>query len=360
MLLTISSISYGSSYTKPEINGSSGVLIETKSGRILYSNNQHQRLPMASTTKIMTALLAIEQGDLDEKVKIKSNSVGIEGSSIYLTTGEVISLRDLVYGLMLRSGNDAAVAIANHISGSVDDFSQLMNQKAKEIGAKNTNFTNPHGLPSNNHYSSAYDMAIITREAMKYEEFKKICKTKLWTADRDINKFFSNKNKTLWEYDGGDGVKIGYTTQAGRCLVSSATRNGIQLIAVVLNDYSWFDDCYDLFDYGFDNYKAMVIYDKDQYVRSIYVPNGKKDVLPIVTKNSLILPMTDEECKTIKTIIKIPKEVNAPISKNTKIGDIRVYQNDQLLYTDDLIAREDIEEKGFMDKAFDFINNIFD
>lgn len=355
----MSSVSYGASYTSPDINGSSGILIESKSGRILFSRNPHQRLPMASTTKIMTALLAIEEGNLDEKVKIKSNSVGIEGSSIYLMPGEEITLRDLVYGLMLRSGNDAAVAIANHISGSVENFAQLMNQRAKEIGANNTNFTNPHGLTSDNHYSSAYDLAIITREAMKHEEFKTISKTKLWTSDRDVNKFFYNKNKTLWGYDGGDGVKIGYTRKAGRCLVASATRNGIQLIAVVLNDYAWFDDCYRLFDYGFSNYKAMVIYDKGQYIRSVYVPNGKKDILPIVTSNSLMLPLTEEECKSIKTIINIPKEVNAPVTKGTKLGDIKVYQNGKLVYTDDLIAKEDIEEKGFIDKAFEFFNNLF-
>ncbi len=355
MFLLTNSISYAATYSKPSISGSSGILIETKSGRILYSNNPHRRLPMASTTKIMTALLAIEQGNLDEKVKIKSNSVGIEGSSIYLMPEEEIILRDLVYGLMLRSGNDAAVAIANHVSGSVENFSQLMNQRAKEIGAKNTNFTNPHGLSDDNHYSTAYDLAIITREAMKYEEFKKISKTKLWTSDREINRFFYNKNKTLWQYEGGDGVKIGYTKKAGRCLVSSATRNNMQLIAVVLNDYAWFDDCYKLFDYGFNNYRAMVVYDREQYVRSIYVPNGKKDILPIVTQSSLILPLTEEECESIKTVIEIPKKINAPISKGEKIGNIRIYKDGQLLYSDNLVAREDIEEKSFIGKAFDFI-----
>ncbi len=343
----------------PQINGSSSVLIEAQSGRILYSNNPNKKLPIASTTKIMTALIALEHGRLDEKVKIKGNSVGIEGSSIYLFNGEEISLRDLVYGLMLRSGNDAAVAIANHISGSVEEFAKLMNEKALEIGAKNTNFTNPHGLHDDNHYSTAYDLAIITREAMKNEEFKKISKSKLYVADREINKYFYNKNKTLNQYDGGDGVKIGYTKKAGRCLVSSATREYVQLIAVVLNNYTWFNDCYKLFDYGFENYKPMVIYDKNQFIKNINVMNGKKDLLPIITKDELILPLTEDEKKEIKTTIKLPDEFRAPVNKGDSIGNVKVFLKGQLIFTGELIARENIKEKGIIDKALDFFQKKF-
>lgn len=357
LLVMTNNVVFANNVYLPQIGGRSAILLEANSGRILYANNANTKLPIASTTKIMTALLAIENGDLGQKVRIKSNSVGIEGSSIYLASGEEVTLRDLVYGLMLRSGNDAAVAIANHIGGSVDEFAKLMNKRAKEIGANNTHFTNPHGLHDDNHYSTAYDLALITKKAMEYDEFKKISKTKLWVADRDINQYFYNKNKTLWQYDGGDGVKIGYTRKAGRCLVSSATKDNMQLIAVVLDNYSWFNDCYKLFDYGFEKYGSMVIYDKNQLVKSIYVPNGKKKVLSVITKGSLILPLTEEEINQIKTNIILPDTLNAPIKKGDELGRIKVFMKGQLIYTDKLIARDNIYEKGFWDKTFEFIHN---
>lgn len=342
------------------INGQSGILMESKSGRILYSYNSHKKLPMASTTKIMTALLAIEKGNLDNIVKIDSSCVGIEGSSIYLRPGEEISLRDLIYGLMLRSGNDAAMAIAKYIGGSVENFIDMMNKKAKELGAYNTNFANPHGLPDKNHYSTAYDLAIITREAMKNEEFKKIAKTRLWVADRKINQYFYNKNKTLWQYEGGDGVKIGYTKSAGRCLVASATRDNMQLIAVVLNDGNWFQDCYRLFDYGFDNYKRMVVYEKGQYIKSVYVPNGKLDILHLIAEDTLTIPLNEEEVKEIKISIKSPREIKAPISKGQKIGTIEVYLKGKLIGKNNLIAKIEINEKNLFDKILGFIKDKFD
>lgn len=357
LIITVTaSTAFAARPSPPAINGSSSILIETNTGRVLYSTNPNLKLPIASTTKIMTALLALENGNLNEKVKINRKSVGVEGSSIYLFPDEEITLRDLVYGLMLRSGNDAAVAIAIHIGGSVENFAELMNKKAKEIGAKNTNFTNPHGLHNDNHYSTAYDLALITREAMKYEEFKKISKTNLWVADRDINRYFYNKNKTIRQYDGGDGVKIGYTRKAGRCLVSSATRNNMQLIAVVLNNPTWFNDCYKLFDYGFENYEPMVVYDKNQLARNIYVPNGKKEILPVITKNSLVLPLSKNEVEHLKTTVVLPEKVDAPIKKGDKIGSIKVFIKGQLMYTEDLIARENVIEKGFWDKAVEFLN----
>lgn len=354
LIFFISKIGYSSEPSELGY-GSSKILIESKSGRVLQGENVHQRLPMASTTKIMTALLAIEHGDLDEKVKIGRESVGIEGSSIYLQVGEEISLRDLVYGLMLRSGNDAAVAIANHISGSIDEFANLMNEKANDIGAKNSNFTNPNGLHDDNHYTTAYDLALITREAMKYEEFKKISSTRLWVADRDVNKYFHNKNKTLWQYEGGDGGKTGYTRAAGRCLVATATRNDMQLIAVVINNYDWFNECYRLFDFGFENYKPMVLFSENQHIKSIYVPNGKKSILPVVSKNNFVIPLKEDEVDKIKVVIKLPDEIEAPVLQNQNIGVIHVYLDGQLLFTDNLIAKENIKEKTNIDKLIDYL-----
>ncbi|MGF7057042.1 D-alanyl-D-alanine carboxypeptidase (penicillin-binding protein 5/6) [Brassicibacter mesophilus] len=341
------------------VSASGAILIDNSTGRVLYSLNPHSRLPMASTTKIMTALIAIEYGKLDEVVKIKKSCVGIEGSSIYLYNGEEITLRDIVYGLMLRSGNDAAVAIAIHISGSVSNFAELMNKKAKEIGALNTNFKNPHGLHEKDHYTTAYDLALITREAMKHNEFREISKTKVWKADRETNNYFYNKNKTLWQYEGGDGVKIGYTQVAGRCLVSSATRNGIQLIAVVLNDNNWFNDCYNLFDYGFENYKPTVIYSRSQYIKMIQVINGNEENIELITKNDLILPLKEEDKDKLKIHIDTPQKISAPIIKGQEVGNIKIYLEGQLVSCDKLIARDSVEEKNILDRVKGFISNMF-
>ncbi|MTI70223.1 MAG: D-alanyl-D-alanine carboxypeptidase [Firmicutes bacterium] len=343
----------------PSINGQSGVLMERDSGRILYSHNINKKLPMASTTKIMTALLALEKGNLADEVKISSKSVGIEGSSIYLYNGEIIKLEDLIYGLMLRSGNDAAVAIANHISGSVEEFANLMNKRAKEIGAINTNFTNPHGLHNSNHYTTAYDLALITRVALKNRKFREIVSENLWVSKRNQNQYFFNKNKTISQYKYGDGVKIGYTTKAGRCLVASATKDKMQLIAVVLNDYSWFNDCYRLFDYGFNNYDSLVVYDNKQFIKNVTVLNGKKSKIPIVTESNLILPVTEKEKNKIKIFIDAPKEIKAPINKGQKIGKVKVYLEGELITTSDLLANKDVKEKQFLDKVIGYVLNIF-
>ncbi len=335
---------------KPVIDAESGILIDAQSGRVLLQYNPHIKLPMASTTKIMTALISLENGQLKDKVKIKKEAVGIEGSSIYLYENELITLEDLLYGLMLRSGNDSAVAIANYIGGNLEEFIKMMNKKAKEIGVNNTNFINPHGLHDDNHYSTAYDLALITREAMKIEEFKDIAETKLWKANRDKNNVFYNKNKTLWEYEGGDGVKIGYTKRAGRCLVSSATRAGTQLISVVLNDRNWFEDCYRLMDYGFDNFNTYVIFDKGQYFNKILINNGIKDYIPVVTKESFSYPLKEEELEKVKLYINLPDVVEAPIKKGDFIGTVTVYLEGKLIHEEKLVAKESINRLGVIKK----------
>lgn len=341
----------------PEINAQSAILIDAKSKRILYEHNPHMKLPMASTTKIMTALLALEKGNYNDKVEIKENVVGVEGSSIYLREGEVLTLEDLLYGLMLRSGNDAAVAVAEHIGNSVEDFVKLMNQKAKEIGANNTNFMNPHGLHHDNHYTTSYDLALITSKALENKKFKEIVKAKVWKANREKNNIFYNKNKTLWEYEGGDGVKTGYTTKSGRCLVTSATRDGTQLIAVVLNDRDWFEDCYKLMDYGFDNYKSYLIFDRGQFVRKIPVIDGEVDEVIAVTKEAFQYPLREEELDKISISINLVESVKAPIEKGEKLGEIKVYLSGKIIHKEDIIAKENIARKGLFKMLFDKLKN---
>ncbi len=333
--------------------------MERDSGKILYSYNCNKELPMASTTKIMTALIALENENIKSIVDIKKQYVGIEGSSIYLCEDEKLSLEDLLYGLMLRSGNDSAVAVADYVGKGVNNFIKMMNGKAKRLGAYNTNFTNPHGLSHPNHYTTAYDLALITRKALENDKFREIVKTKLWIADRKINKYFYNKNKTLWQYKYGDGVKIGYTRNAGRCLVSSATNNeGMQLIAVVLNDSNWFSDCYKLFDYGFNNYKKMVVFEEGQFIRNIEIKNGKKKFISIVTNDSLIVPLKENEKKNIKTVINLPDYVEAPVNKGKKVGSIKVYNEGELINTTHLIVNDSVQLKNLKDKIVDLLNNI--
>ena len=224
------------------LSAGSYALIEAESGRLLCGSNENKKLPMASTTKIMTAVLAIENSNPDDIVTVSNNAANTEGSSIYLKPGEKISMRELLYGLMLESGNDAAVAIAEHISGTAQEFSAAMTDKARAIGALNTVFKNPNGLNEEGHYTTAKDLALITREALKNPLFAEIVATKSIRLSRST---YTNHNKLLSMYGGITGVKTGFTKKCGRCLVSSCSRNGFSLIAVTLNDPDdWNDHIY--------------------------------------------------------------------------------------------------------------------
>lgn len=213
-----------------ETSAKAAVLIEKNTGRVLYRRNEETALPMASTTKVMTALLALEEGQLDDVVTVSRNAFGVPGTSIYLSEGEKLTLRDLLYGLMLASGNDAAVAIAEHIGGSVDAFCRRMTERAAELGCQNTVFLSPNGLPTLGHHTTAYDLALIAREAMDHPEFREIVSTRRasipWEG-RTYSRILNNKNRLLTDYDGATGIKTGYTKAAGRCLVFGAKRDGL-------------------------------------------------------------------------------------------------------------------------------------
>lgn len=253
----------------PSTNARAAALIDVESGRLLYSENGDTELPMASTTKIMTAIVAIESGKLHEMVKTSKRAFGKEGSSIYLRLGEEMKLEDMIYGLMLRSGNDAATAIAEHVGGSEEGFVHMMNEKAREIGLLHTSFRNPHGLDDKEHYTTANDLARLTAYALHNPLFRHIVKTKVKTAPNPNDAWdykWMNKNKMLSLYEGADGVKTGYTKTALRCLVSSATRNGQQLAAVTLNDGSDWVDHSRMLDYGFEAYPSTTLFKRGQPV----------------------------------------------------------------------------------------------
>ncbi len=238
----------------PSVSAESAALID-ESGQILYEKNANVKGYPASTTKIMTALVALEKLDelglgMDSEVIIPEEAVGIEGSSIYLKKGERISIEELLYGLMLQSGNDSATALAMCVGGSLSSFVSMMNEKAEALSCSGTHFTNPSGLYEENHYTTAADLARIAGEAMKRDDFRKIVSAKDW-QNKDGSRSFHNKNKTVFQYDGATGVKIGFTKASGRTLVASAKRDDKEMIAVVLRDGNWFNDAYALMDYGF-------------------------------------------------------------------------------------------------------------
>ncbi len=280
----------------PDISAKAAALIDVTSGRLLYSLNGDTPMRIASLTKIMTAIVAIEHGRLEDTVKVSARAASREGSSIYLRAGDEVSLETLLYGLMLRSGNDAATAIAEHVGGSEEGFVFLMNRKAEEIGLAYTQFRNPHGLDQDGHYSTANDLAKLTAYALKNPVFRQIVATKVKTAPNPNGEWdyrFVNKNKMLFEYEGADGVKTGYTKLASRCLVSSATRNGQQLAAVTLNDGNDWSDHRKLLDYGFARFPLQEVVAAGQRVAD----------LPYAAVSSFRYPFAEGEREKLRVFL---------------------------------------------------------
>lgn len=330
-----------------EAQSSSECVMEVYSHRVLGGSNIDMRLPMASTTKTMTALLACESGKLDETVVIPKVAEGVEGSSIYLRAGEKLKLRDLVYGLMLRSGNDSAVAIACFLGGSVDIFATMMNDRAEKMGLKNTNFVNPHGLHDDNHYTSAYDLAVIASEGMKNDEFKKIVSSKKYTCGEGENvRYFTNKNKLLWSYEGCNGLKTGFTKKAGRCLVSASERDGMQVVAVVLNVPDMFGRCAALMDNAHKDYRCVTLYNKGDIIGEVPVIMGDAAAAVALSEN-IAVPIKEGE--TFATEIALPEFIGKSMKKGDEIGKIQISVGEELIFFRSLVTIDDVnvlEKKG--------------
>ena len=335
----------------------SAVLIETSSNTVIYEKNSHQKLPMASTTKIMTAICAIENGNPDKQVTTDSRAVGTEGSSIYLTKDEKLTLRDLLYGLMLHSGNDAAVAIACEISGSIEAFAKLMNDTASKIGAKDTNFENPNGLDSKNHYTTAYDLAIITSYALKNPEFAKIVSTYKTTipSEKTKERYLKNHNKLLKLYDNCTGVKTGFTKKSGRCLVSSAKRNNTELVAVTLNDGDDWNDHIKMLNYGFANTKTRFILKKGDYLCRTMVNRGTKDTVDIFCGNDIYITEISGKNHHCEIVYDIPQIINAPIRYGQQIGNITVYYGDKQQFKTPAMSSASIGKKPTFPEGANFV-----
>ncbi len=332
----------------------SSIVMDMNSKRILYKNNINEVRSVASISKVMTAVIAIENSNMDDIVTVGEEILPIYGSNIYLSVGEKISMKDLLYGLLLRSGNDAAVVIANYVSKNEEEFVKLMNNKAKQLGMKNTKFTNSHGLDEEveGNSSTAYDMALLSSYANKYEIYRKISGTRKYTTKSDIKSYiWYNRNKLLSKYDFATGGKNGYTPKAGRTLITTSEKDSLSLTVVTLNDNNEYDTHISLYDYVYENYKNYKLIDnKDFDIDSDY----KDSTLYI--KKSFSYPMTNEEYKNSKVTITL--DTNKKHKNNDKVGIVRVMLYDDVLFSEDVYIKIP-NKKSFFNGFKSWLKKIF-
>lgn len=332
-----------------DIAARAAILIDAASGRTLYAKNADTRCPMASTTKIMTALLALENSAPDEVVTASERASGTGGTSIYLGAGEQLSMHEMLLGLMLRSGNDAAVAIAEHIAGSVEDFAAMMNARAAELGA-DAFFVTPNGLDADGHGASARAMALIAREAMKREDFRVLVSTQRavipW-RDSQYSRVLSSKNRLLREYDGATGIKTGFTSRAGRCLVFSAERNGLELIGVVLSCGAWFDEAERLLDWGFEGFSAAQAAQAGEQVARVRIAQGKVDTVAVTAENDLSAAVCDQDSWSVQMMLY--HETQAPVHRGDCLGQMTLTVNGEIVGETRLLAEEEAARRTWFD-----------
>lgn len=337
------------------MSASSAALYIPENDSFVLLKDADKRMPMASTTKIMTALVALEECKMSEIVMVDDSAIGVEGSSAYLRQGDIVTMEELIYALLLGSANDAAVAIACHISGSVDDFSLLMNKKAMEMGLQDTHFANPHGLDDEEHYTTARDLAIIAARALENSEFKKIASTyKKSFITEDRSRTYVNHNKLLKMYDGCIGVKTGFTKRSGRCLVSAAERDGLTFIAVTLDAPNDWSDHKKMLDFGFEAYEKRIFAERMEKVYKVPVVDGEKDFV-VVTNDEEASIITERREYTTEEHMKLIRFAVAPVKRGDILGEIVYTVDGDEVARLKLVATEGVEKKeskGFFDKLF--------
>lgn len=366
ILLIIAIISsFSLSFGENAITGAEAhILLDYDSMTVLDGKEIHKPLFPASTTKVMTAILALEHGNLDDIVTVDQEVVDLTyGSHIALEPGEEMTLRDMLYALLVTSANDSALAIAKHISGSIDEFVQLMNEKAKELGALNTNFVNPHGLHDDNHVTTAYDLALIARYAMENPIFRDYVNTTEHTIEatevKGEPRYLYTTNRLLRSgqtididgkkvpitYEGAQGVKTGYTEQASNCLISYAEKDGQNLLAVVLKckQSSVYVDTHKLLNYGFDNFDNMTIANKNEFVGNIEVPNGNVSLIGGILEEDVIQPMNVGHLDNLDRKINLRSNLEAPVSQGEIIGTMEFYSGDDIIAQANILSTMDVE-----------------
>lgn len=372
LLLNCSAI-YATSVNPPNITAPNAVLIDYTTGKVLFEKNAHQVAYPASTTKVMTAILVLENANLDDVVTV-TDDLHVDGSSMYLLKGESFTVKELLQSLLIRSANDAAELLATHISGSIESFVELMNKRAKELGAQNTHFTNPHGLPDENHITTAYDLAIISKHAMTFDLFREIVSTVRLnfepTEFTPETRYYRNTNRFLWGTGGGnqilyngvytdikydiiDGIKTGYTTAAKNCLISSSNVGEHRLIAVVLGaqGHNVYSDSRALIDYGYDNFQLVHLVNEDSQITTTAIKDGITDNVSLYVKNSLdvVLPKNIDKNNILEEII-LNEEISAPISSGDVLGKLVYSIDDEIIGEIDLISKESIDAKPLLKK----------
>lgn len=350
---------------QPSVSARSAILINADTGEVLYAKNEKERLPMASTTKIMTALLALETAALDDRcVTITDEMVRVEGSSMGLQVGDQLSLKSLAAGMMMVSGNDAANSIAIAISGSKEDFAEKMNQRAEDIGMNDTHFVTPSGLDDEEHYSTAYDMALLASAALANPDFAEIVKEKNYTVSYispEQSRRFSNHNRLLSMYEGCIGVKTGFTKKSGRCLVSAAERDGIRLVAVTLNAPDDWNDHQTMFNYGFSILESVAL-DDAGCTFSIPAVGAAEATLTVRGTRGKVLSLTKEEAAALTRTVELPRFFYAPVKAGACVGRITYRLKGEVIASTDLVAASSLtpvlHEKSLWEKIVDYFKSL--
>lgn len=370
-LLTFSR-TFASEENELNLNARSCIVLDRTSKKILYGKNEFNKVKMASTTKIMTATIILENCDLSQTVTVSKKAAGTGGSRLGLKTGDKITIRDLLYGLLLVSGNDAAVALAETCSGSIPDFANLMNKKAEELGLTSTHFETPHGLDSDNHYTTAYELAILSDYALNNSTFLNIVGTKNYTITiNGYPKNLTNTNELLGSLSGVYGVKTGFTNGANRCLVTACKRGDMDIICVVLGcDTKKFrgSDSTKLINYAFDNFEYVNIENilneefnkwKDENKNYFNIEKGTSQDLQISISNidTPIIPIKKEEKDSLKVDFNIDKNLSAPVYKDTVIGKFKAYTSSRTILEGDIISNQDINKKDILYYFKDILKN---
>lgn len=337
----------------PQVSAQSAILLDINNGQILYGKKHRQPRPMASTTKIMTAAVALAGADVKGKVTVSPQAAAVGESSMYLEPGEELNLEQLLYGALLRSGNDACVAIAEHVAGTEGTFVQLMNEKAVLLGAEATSFSNTNGLPAADHYTTALDLALFTRYALNDPAFCRIVKTRARVVEspNGISHYLKNTNKLLWRYPGADGVKTGTTEAAGKCLVASATKGDRRLVAVILNGSDRFEDAGRLLDYGFNTFKVVPVVYSDAIYDRVKVTGGVSNAVPVRAAGDIVVNMRVDETDRLEKKVTLIRNINAPVEEGQALGKIVVLLNGAEIGATDIVAACTINKRSLLHKT---------